>query len=109
MWRCQVCGYIWDGDEPPDNCPKCGAKKERFEAVEDQAMELIDNSRYTNSLHMQLHALLDQVLVVAEEGIEDDLDAGCVKIFKIAAAQAEVLQQSIKAELQGHMKKGKWG
>ena len=66
-------------------------------------------SRYTNSLHMHLYSLLEQVVDMADEGVDDNLDPGCVKIFKKAVNQAEVLQQSIKAELQGHVKKGKWG
>jgi rubredoxin len=109
MWECGSCGYIWDGEEPPDRCPKCNAKKERYVKLEDQAMELVERSRYTNSLYMSLYALLEQVADLAEDGVDDNLDPACVKIFKKAVDQAEVLQQSIKAELQGHMKKGKWG
>jgi rubredoxin len=109
MWECGSCGYIWDGEEPPDRCPKCNAKKERYVKLEDQAMELVERSRYTNSLYMSLYALMEQVADLAEDGVDDNLDPACVKIFKKAVDQAEVLQQSIKAELQGHMKKGKWG
>jgi len=31
VWRCKVCGYLCGRDEPPDVCPICKAKKERFE------------------------------------------------------------------------------
>ncbi|MDD4498593.1 MAG: ferredoxin-thioredoxin reductase catalytic domain-containing protein [Methanosarcinaceae archaeon] len=31
VWRCQVCGYLCARDEPPEVCPICKAKKERFE------------------------------------------------------------------------------
>ena len=31
-WRCNVCGYIHHGLEPPDVCPICGSPKEAFEA-----------------------------------------------------------------------------
>jgi ferredoxin-thioredoxin reductase catalytic chain len=31
VWRCKVCGYLCARDEPPDICPICKAKKERFE------------------------------------------------------------------------------
>ncbi len=109
MWRCGACGYIWDGEEPPDKCPKCGAAKDRFVELEEKAAELVDRSRFTNSLHMQLYILLEQILDVAEDGIDDNLDPGCVKIFTRASEEAEILQQSIKAELQTHMNKGKWG
>lgn len=29
-WRCTVCGYVHQGDEPPDQCPVCGADRSRF-------------------------------------------------------------------------------
>lgn len=109
MWQCSSCWYVWDGDEPPDKCPKCGAAREKFTALEDKAMELVDSSRFTNNLHMQLFVLMEQVMEVAEDGIDDNLDPGCVRIFKRALEQAEILQQSIKGEIQGHVKKGKWG
>lgn len=32
-WRCGVCGYVHEGDEPPDTCPVCGAGKDLFEEI----------------------------------------------------------------------------
>lgn len=32
IWRCRVCGYLCARDEPPNACPICKAKKDRFEA-----------------------------------------------------------------------------
>jgi rubrerythrin len=29
-WQCTVCGYVHQGDEPPDPCPVCGSPKEMF-------------------------------------------------------------------------------
>jgi rubrerythrin len=31
---CKVCGYVYEGDEAPDECPVCKAKKAMFEKVE---------------------------------------------------------------------------
>ena len=31
VWRCKVCGYLCAREEPPEVCPICRAKKERFE------------------------------------------------------------------------------
>ncbi len=31
VWRCKVCGYLCARDAPPDVCPVCKARKERFE------------------------------------------------------------------------------
>ena len=31
VWRCKVCGYLCARDEPPEICPICKVKKDRFE------------------------------------------------------------------------------
>lgn len=31
IWRCKVCGYLCARDKPPEICPICKAKKDRFE------------------------------------------------------------------------------
>jgi ferredoxin-thioredoxin reductase catalytic chain len=31
VWRCKVCGYLCARDGPPEVCPICKAKRERFE------------------------------------------------------------------------------
>ena len=31
VWRCKVCGYLCAREGPPETCPICKAKKERFE------------------------------------------------------------------------------
>jgi nitrite reductase (NADH) large subunit len=41
-WRCVVCGYIHYGDEPPDECPVCGASASEFEAIEQEAPEAVE-------------------------------------------------------------------
>ena len=34
VYRCKVCGYLCAREEPPDLCPICRVKKERFEEFE---------------------------------------------------------------------------
>jgi len=109
MFKCTVCGYIHDGDAAPESCPKCGAPASRFERVADDAAALIDRSRHTNGLHMQLINIFEEVIAIADEGIRDDLDPPCVKVFTRVQDDASELVQSMKAELAGHMSKGKWG
>ena len=31
VWRCKVCGYLCARGDPPETCPVCKAKKDRFE------------------------------------------------------------------------------
>jgi ferredoxin-thioredoxin reductase catalytic chain len=34
VWRCRVCGYLCARVQPPEVCPVCKAKKDRFEPFE---------------------------------------------------------------------------
>jgi predicted nucleic acid-binding Zn-ribbon protein len=108
-WRCTVCGYIYDGDSPPEKCPNCGAPREKFEAVEEKQAQLIERSRLSNGLHMRLYTLLGEVAEVAQKGVEDNLDPRCFEIFTQAKENAYVTRQRVKAEIQTHIGKGKWG
>ena len=109
MWQCGGCGYVWDGNEAPDNCPKCGSPKDQFTQIDEERTKLISRSRKTNCLHMHLNSLLCEVKKVADQGIEDNLDPGCMTVFTKAKEDAEQLQQCVKAEIETHVKKGKWG
>lgn len=33
-WVCSVCGYVYDGDQPPEKCPVCGATADKFKKME---------------------------------------------------------------------------
>lgn len=35
QWKCQVCGYVHEGDEPPEACPVCGVGPDQFDRVDD--------------------------------------------------------------------------
>ncbi len=39
VWRCTVCGYLHEGESPPEVCPVCHADASKFELVADQATE----------------------------------------------------------------------
>ena len=29
-WVCQVCGFVWEGEQPPERCPQCKAPASKF-------------------------------------------------------------------------------
>ena len=29
-WVCSVCGYVWEGEQPPEKCPQCKVPAEKF-------------------------------------------------------------------------------
>ncbi len=50
-WRCTVCGYVHDGDEPPDLCPVCGVATEKFVPVEAAKVSLVQDMIETFQPH----------------------------------------------------------
>lgn len=108
-WKCGVCNFIWEGDSPPETCPKCSVSADNYRQLNEEETNLMERSRFTNELHIELLDILPRLLEIAEEGIEDDLDPRCTALFQRLQAEAKFLMASAKAELEGHMKKGKWG
>ncbi|MHB1418607.1 MAG: rubredoxin-like domain-containing protein [Bacillota bacterium] len=109
MWRCTVCGYIHDGLEAPEKCPKCGSPKEKFEQIVDEKSKLIIRARLANQLHASLINYAEELLALAEDGLEDNLDPGCKGVFTYVQRVAKEMGQMAKAEIQTHIEKGKWG
>ncbi len=108
-WKCSVCNFIWEGDNPPDKCPKCGAPAEKYVKMTDEQIATVERSRKTNGLHIEVLSILPRLIEIAEAGIEDNLDPRCLTVFQRLHAEATFLTASIKAELEGHVGKGKWG
>ena len=42
---CAVCGYVHEGDGPPEKCPQCGAPKEKFSEQENTDLEWADTHK----------------------------------------------------------------
>lgn len=108
MWKCGVCGYIHTGEDAPDKCPKCGAPKEKFVELTEDQQALIKKSLRTNDLHMEFCHLMDEIIKICEEGIELNLDPGCLDAFQKGKAQCSVLKNISKAEIATHVGKNKW-
>ena len=108
LWKCTVCRYTHEGDSAPEVCPKCGAPKEKFNSLSDEDTQKIYTSGRTNDIHMEIVNLAMAITELAEEGIEINLDPPCVAVFEKAKQEAWVMKQRSKAELEGHMQKGKW-
>ena len=108
LWKCSVCGYVHEGAEAPDTCPKCGAPKEKFTALSEDAAKKIFMSDRTNDIHAEIIALAMKIKDLASEGIEINLDPPCVSLFKQAHDEAWVIKQRSKAEIESHVSKGKW-
>ncbi|ADZ84909.1 rubredoxin-type Fe(Cys)4 protein [Cellulosilyticum lentocellum DSM 5427] len=108
LFKCTICGYVAEGDEAPEICPKCNQGKEKFVELSSEDAEKIYASDRTNSIHAEIILLAEKIAELSKEGIEIKLDPMCVAAFEKAKNEAWVIKQRCKAELAGHMSKGKW-
>ena len=108
LFKCGICGYVAEGMEAPEVCPKCNFGKEKFVELSSEEAGKIYASDRTNSIHAEIILLAEKIAELSKEGIEINLDPNCVKILEKAKNEAWVIKQRCKAELAGHMANGKW-
>jgi len=108
LWKCSVCGYVHMGAEAPEKCPKCGAPAEKFDPIPEADAKKIHDSDRTNDIHMEIIRLAMKISELAKEGITINLDPPCVALFEQANKEAWIIKQRSKAEIAGHIARGKW-
>ena len=45
LFVCSICGYNYEGEEAPDNCPQCNAPKEKFNVKEEGVLNFADEHK----------------------------------------------------------------
>lgn len=108
LFKCTMCGFVYEAEDFLEACPKCGAPKEKHVLLTEEEANKIYSSDETNDLHMELVNLASTIVDLCDAGIEINLDPGCLDVFTKAQKMAWEIKQLAKAELQTHMTKGKW-
>ena len=72
-WVCKVCGYVHEGDTPPEKCPQCGAPASRFEKVEENKRFIIITTD-TNREHIIIKKKLTEEEVKFLQQIKKELN-----------------------------------
>ena len=70
-FRCLVCGYVYEGENPPEFCPQCRAKAEKFVEIKEDAKGFACE-----------HHLKDGVVEDAEimQGLRDNFNGECSEV-----------------------------
>ncbi len=50
-WKCEVCGYVHEGDAPPETCPVCGVGADQFSPLEVEAAPAPPPAGHARALH----------------------------------------------------------
>lgn len=108
LFKCSVCNFVFEGENAPDVCPKCGQPHEKFKELPPESADKVYQSEVTNDIHMEIITLMDKAIYLANEGIDLDLDPACVSDFQKAVDECYTIKQRSKAEIENHIAKGKW-
>lgn len=108
LFKCSVCGFVAEGEQAPEVCPKCRQGADKFVELTAEEAKLVYDSDRTNDIHSEIITLASRIAELCTEGIELNLDAKCVAAFTMAKNEVWTIKQRSKAELAGHMKLGKW-
>ena len=54
LFKCSVCGYVHEGEEAPNACPKCAVGADKFEKLSQEEADKIYRSDRTNAIHMEI-------------------------------------------------------
>jgi rubredoxin/uncharacterized membrane protein len=63
QWECSVCGYIHEGDVPPQNCPVCQADRDKFFEITTQEAEVPSEVTDAPEKHLSIGEKLADLLV----------------------------------------------
>ncbi|MGL4848002.1 MAG: rubredoxin-like domain-containing protein [Clostridium sp.] len=108
LFKCSVCGFVFEGETAPSVCPKCGVGPEKFEELDKETSDKIYRADKTNDIHATVIALATEIIELSEAGIRDNLDPGCLNTFEKAKNEAWIIKQRSKAEIEKHIKGSKW-
>jgi multimeric flavodoxin WrbA/rubredoxin len=45
-WKCSVCGYIYKGNEPPEECPQCSSSPKEYSELKDKQKLKFDGEKF---------------------------------------------------------------
>ncbi len=86
-WVCPVCGYVYEGENPPEKCPACGVAGDKFTEVK------------TNASYATVHIVGEG----AKDKIEADVYEGLVANFNGECSEVGMyLAMSRVAEREGY-------
>jgi rubrerythrin len=83
-WKCTVCGYVHEGDQPPEKCPSCGAPKSQFILLEEVPADLLEDLTKVFAEESKAHV---RNLAFARKADQEELPQ-IGKLFR-AVAEAE--------------------
>lgn len=69
-WKCTVCGYIHNGEEPPEKCPACGVDRTMFVEIDEDGKRIEPSEKSELQQKEEPESSVEQGAEAAEETSE---------------------------------------
>ena len=103
LYKCQICGDPYLGDEPPVNCPYCGAKKHHFVDGRDYVSPFTQEHNFTAAEQANFQAALNIEIsnasfykTAAEISAEDFYKWLFKALMKVESEHASIFAKHLK-------------
>ncbi len=103
LYKCQICGDPYLGDEAPINCPYCGAKKHHFVDAHDYVNKFTQENNFTKEEMNNFSAALDieignaSFYKAASENSTEDFHKWLFKaLMKVESEHASIFAKHLK-------------
>lgn len=103
LWRCEICGDPYIGDEVPANCPFCGVKKKYIKEFKDAKVnfdvELNENDRANAERALEVEVSNSTFYFCAAGKVKEEEGQKLFKALgKVEAEHASVWKKILKLE-----------
>ena len=84
---CPVCGYVHEGNEPPEKCPQCGVPGSKFTVMEEgTALNFVCE-------HVIGVGAKDQVEADVYEGLKANFEGECTEVGMYIAMSRQAIRE----------------
>mgnify|MGYP000351572057 CR=1 FL=1 len=86
-WVCTVCGYVYEGENPPEKCPQCGVPGSKFTVMEEgTALNFVCE-------HVIGVGAKDQVEADVYEGLKANFEGECTEVGMYIAMSRQAIRE----------------
>lgn len=85
-WVCPVCGYVYEGENPPEKCPQCGVAGEKFTEVKSDKLTFACE-------HVIGLGAKDKVDSAVYDGLKANFEGECTEVGMYIAMSRQAIRE----------------
>lgn len=83
---CPVCGYVYEGNEPPEKCPQCGVPGSKFKEMQEGALNFVCE-------HEIGEGAKDKIDARVYDGLKANFEGECTEVGMYIAMSRQAIRE----------------